>query len=378
MRRPGFWAGLAILATACAAPGADEAAPAYVIGPRDVVHVQAWWKITPTIKARLDVKEEVFVDGTVHLGQQGQVLLGGLTKEEAADAVRRQLAAVYHSAPASITAKVAMVIYGSQHLRVVTQLAGQDKCIHYVPFTGSEKVVDLVAAVEELPVLGSRCRMVVERPDIDGGGPPLVLPVDWRAITRDADQTTNYRLHADDRLCVRSDVASAASAPAANTPRKVEPVMVWKGLDSKETTPSFERCTTMAEWHTVWLKHCGANKERYDVICPEVDFDRFMVVALFGGESGQNSGIRYREVVEEIDCIHVRYEDPFGQWLILATADGVKIISDIGEIDLEKKQNNFLFVVLPKSKKSMLIEQDVRREIGKPAEWKTRAAFPEK
>jgi hypothetical protein len=170
----------------------------------------------------------------------------------------------------------------------------------------------------------------------------------------------------------------AASWAAPAGPLKVKPVMVWKGLDSKQTKEFFARCTTQQEWTAVWMKHCGVAKGRYDVICPEVDFDNYMVVVLFEGESGQNSGTRFREVIEEKDCIRVRYESPFGQVVILGTDEGVKIISDVGEIDLEKKQNNFLFVVLPMSKKPMAVEQDVRTEIDKPAKWKARATFPAK
>lgn len=203
MRRPDVWAILATLAAASTAHGADEAAPAYVIGPRDVVRVQAAWTGTPTKTGSLDVRVPVWLDGTIVLLQQGRVPVGGFTAVEAAQNVSKHLAAYYDSPPASISAKVEMVAYESQELHVLEHLPNRHMFIQRMPFTGAETVIDLVAAVDGLPARAMRCTLHLERPDADGMGPPLVMQVDWRAIVHQGDTATNYRLQADDRLVVR-------------------------------------------------------------------------------------------------------------------------------------------------------------------------------
>src|SRR4051794_40171266 len=78
---------------------------------------------------------------------------------------------------------------------------------------------------------------------------------------------------------------------ADELPRKLKPVVVWTGTDSKQAKMSFARCCSQKEWQTTWHKHQSSTAKAKSQRCPEVDFDSYMVVVIFHGESFQNTGI---------------------------------------------------------------------------------------
>src|SRR6516164_7607951 len=95
----------------------------------------------------------------------------------------------------------------------------------------------------------------------------------------------------------------AQSVASEELPRKIKPVMVWTGTDSKHAKESFARCCSRKDWQAAWHKHIGEDDKGLRQLCPEVDFDSFMVIAIFHGESYQNRGIGLVTVSEEKECL---------------------------------------------------------------------------
>lgn len=162
-----------------------------------------------------------------------------------------------------------------------------------------------------------------------------------------------------------------SSAAAGDLPREIKPVLVWRGIHSKQTAESFARCTCEKDWQTSWPKDRGGDRDEDNRTCPEVDFDSYMVVVLFH----ESAKIVLENAVEEKDCVRVRYT-PLDQ---LVFVPGPKVAYEEGRTyALSEKIDSprLTFVVLPRSDKALVVEENVRSLIDDPPVWMERARFP--
>jgi hypothetical protein len=160
-------------------------------------------------------------------------------------------------------------------------------------------------------------------------------------------------------------ILAAAPALAEELPRPLKPAMVWTGTDSKQAKESFARLGSQKDWEDTWHKHRGRDKIADSWTCPEIDFDSYMVVAIFHGKSYQNNGIKITAVSEEKDLVRVRYKPTWYQVAIVRGREG----DDAHSYDTQ----SYAFIVLPKSSKAILLEEDVHGINGEPPVWKERA-----
>lgn len=160
---------------------------------------------------------------------------------------------------------------------------------------------------------------------------------------------------------------------AADFPTKIKPVLVWTGTETKQPKETFARCISQKGWQAIWDAHC-VRKKGENLTCLEIDFDSFMVVAIFH----MSSRLQIAEVVEKTEGILVRYKPWGNQIFFLPGSDGKHRVyeSGRGEIDPKGIQSlSFAFVVIPRSTKAMILEEDAQSVIGKPPVWKERAKF---
>ena len=92
-------------------------------------------------------------------------------------------------------------------------------------------------------------------------------------------------------LAVLALIATAAPAPLPF-------VTVAEGARSGVRTPRQVVVRTAAEWRALWEHHAGTTAAAARAR-PEVDFSRFMIVAVFGGRSAAGERVRIRRVVRE-------------------------------------------------------------------------------
>ncbi len=158
-----------------------------------------------------------------------------------------------------------------------------------------------------------------------------------------------------------------APASAAELPRKLKPVVVWTGTDSKQAKMSFARYCSRKDWSATWHKHQSTDRKGNKQRCPEVDFDSHMVVAIFQGKSFQDTGIEVITVTDEKNCIRIRYKPMSFQVAYIEPPAK-------GETDSYETQS-YAFLVLPKSQKAIVLEEDVRSLIHDPPLWKKRSTI---
>jgi hypothetical protein len=144
-------------------------------------------------------------------------------------------------------------------------------------------------------------------------------------------------------------VASSLNAAVmAGEPReKVKPIVVWTGTDSGQTTASVARCMSKEQWRATWKAHQneGGDDGRAP---PEVDFDGHMILAIFRGTGSQNYGLFDFEVLDESDCLRVRYITGYYQTGGLPDSEAER-----RKLDTQ----SYAFLVLPKTSKAIVFEE---------------------
>ena len=184
-----------------------RAAPPYVIEAPDLLTVEIAVKDPKTGKSEplsgqgITGQHNVRLDGSLSLGVCGSIDVVGLTLDQAAVAVRKQVGKFQPTVVPAGELAVAIDVsaFNSKFYYVITDFAGDGEQVTRLPLTGSETVLDAVAAIGASVEGAAKKSIRVARP----GGPgaaPQILPVDWAAITRRNDTATNYALRVGDRV----------------------------------------------------------------------------------------------------------------------------------------------------------------------------------
>ncbi len=135
-------------------------------------------------------------DGTVNLGTYGSVIVVGMTVDEATDAIERHLEQYLDDPEVAVD----VFAYNSKVYYVVTEGAGLGDTVTRFPVTGNETVLDAISNVQGLSSISSK-RIWISRPTRNPGN-VQILPVDWKAVTAQADPTTNYQIMPGDRIFI--------------------------------------------------------------------------------------------------------------------------------------------------------------------------------
>jgi hypothetical protein len=166
-------------------------------------------------------------------------------------------------------------------------------------------------------------------------------------------------------LMVVSAMALAAEEGAAGT---VRPCVVITGADSKVAEHSYHRITSQKEWINAWQRHKGEKEsddynDHYNPLgVPEVDFEKFMVIAIFQGSSFNSAGLTAVSITEAADRILFRFDD--------------KSFQTLGGDGGAQKVSVFGFFVIPRSMVSVVVEENVQNLKNSPPDWKEQISFP--
>ena len=152
----------------------------------------------------------------------------------------------------------------------------------------------------------------------------------------------------------------AGNVVAADDSDKTQnPCVTFSGDDSHVAERGFQRIRTIDEWAKVWQRHTGQEKVkfknfegRYDTFynplgLPMIDFDNYMVLAVFQGSGWNCAGLKAVSLKETSDQILFRFAD--------------KPYSTAGPDGGGKKVNVYGFFVIPKSGKAIVVEERVFR-----------------
>jgi len=138
-------------------------------------------------------------DGYITLGSYGRVYVNGLSIPECREAIE------FHLSKALEHPQVAVDVYAynSKEYYVIYQSSAMGEQVIAFPFTGNETVLKAIANMNGLAPNCSK-RIWVARP-VGNTHKPVILPVDWVAITAYAAPQTNYQLLPGDRVFVVED-----------------------------------------------------------------------------------------------------------------------------------------------------------------------------
>jgi hypothetical protein len=175
-------------------------------------------------------------------------------------------------------------------------------------------------------------------------------------------------MHALTALLVVGSMASAfrSSADASGSASPTKPLVVLTGVDSRMSKTSFHRVESEQEFRKLWLAHLGKAEQDYwrtPTPAISVDFERCMVIAVFRVEKGNSRGLHVESVTDGDDQVTVRYTN-----LSYQTAAGFGRTLPPTPITPA-----YAFVVVPKSDKPVVLEEDGQRLKNDPPNWTERA-----
>jgi hypothetical protein len=162
-------------------------------------------------------------------------------------------------------------------------------------------------------------------------------------------------------------VATRAEAPTGKT---LKPCVVITGADSHVTKCRYQRVTLADEWARVWQDHKGVKPTgEYDLFynplaLPQIDFDNYMVIAIFQGKGWNSAGLTAVSIIEENNRIVFRFKDKSYQTMGSDPDGGGRKVTVYG------------FFVVPHSTKPVVLEENTQHEIGEPPVWTERMTFP--
>lgn len=139
-------------------------------------------------------------DGTVNLGTYGTVYVTGMTVEEAKKAIESHLADFLDAPEVSVD----VFNYASKVYYIVGQGAGFGDTLVRVQITGNETVLDAISQVGGLRSMQSN-KIWIARPAPGNCGCDQILPVKWNEITRGGSTATNYQILPGDRIYISED-----------------------------------------------------------------------------------------------------------------------------------------------------------------------------
>ena len=168
--------------------------------PFEVYVSLAETKVTQQVRGEHLVRQ----DGTIGLGTYGSVYVVGMTIAQAKAAIEKHLSQFLFEPKVSVDVGG----FNSHVYFVIFDLPGAGgQAMYRRPITGNETVLDALSdyglRAGGLPPGVSKRRIWVARPNHDGSS--QILPVDWTAVTKTGNPTTNYQLLPGDRIYVGQD-----------------------------------------------------------------------------------------------------------------------------------------------------------------------------
>ena len=148
------------------------------------------------------------------------------------------------------------------------------------------------------------------------------------------------------------------------TTGKMKPVFVWTGVDSRIDRERFVLCRSQEDIESLWKEHTRCEDGNARCFCPEVDFDSFMIIGIFAGK-GAPLGISVESASEEKSYLRLRYR--------INTAQSAGVAANRRNGAGPKEPRGYVLAVLPRSGKTIVVEQDAERGLNEPPVWKERA-----
>lgn len=147
-----------------------------------------------------------------------------------------------------------------------------------------------------------------------------------------------------------------------------KPFVAFSGGDSRIETVRYERIVSDHSWAEVWLGNFGKRPSgKYDFFrnperVPDVDFEKCMVIAVFGGKTTNRAGFKAVGITESAEQVTFRFCP--------------KSFQTGGQSDRGHTTTPYAFFVVPRSTKPVVLEVDAHQYLGDQPAWKEVHRFP--
>lgn len=168
-------------------------------------------------------------------------------------------------------------------------------------------------------------------------------------------------------LCVCLAATVCGSAEYAVTDRS-EPLMVMAGHDSEIDVERYVLASSQQAFDEQWIAHQGDRVARAAQgwpMTPQIDFESCAAIFIFGGDAFNSNGFRVVDIIEGAGVVKVRFEPISFQTSSLEGEDpGIRV-------------RPWAMVLIERTDRTIILEEDVQGLIGGEPIWKVRATFPD-
>lgn len=143
-----------------------------------------------------------------------------------------------------------------------------------------------------------------------------------------------------------------------------QPVVSWEGSYSSIEQVEYHRVMNEKQLASLWAAHKGKQLERdsYDQpVVPFVDFDKYMVLAIFRGNAWNTRAQMILAYAQQDDIIEVHFDS--------------RTYQTNGPVEDKDYTRAYGIWVLPRSNKQMALIENVQGLLNKPPKWKTQHTF---
>jgi hypothetical protein len=156
-------------------------------------------------------------------------------------------------------------------------------------------------------------------------------------------------------LYFQTCISATAAPPLAHVASV--PLVVLSGNDSRVKQLAYSRISSSAEWNKAWLNHLGVKDEAIFRPALEIDFDRCCVVAVFKGEYVNTCRLEVKSVRDVGNATVIRF-------------DAVSYQSGGAPGNRPDRVTPYAFIVIPKTDRLIVLEENVQSYLGEPPVWK--------
>lgn len=157
--------------------------------------------------------------------------------------------------------------------------------------------------------------------------------------------------------------------PKPTAKHLAKPTVTFHGEHSAIAKKRYVKITDAQQWAKLWGEHLGKPVGRkygyfYNPLnVPDIDFKNNMVVAIFQGARWNSAGVTLKQFLDG-DELTLRFDDNSYQTTVIEVADG--------KVPEQAKSKPFGMFVLPKTDKTIVLEENVQNRVAKPPKWQAR------
>jgi len=155
----------------------------------------------------------------------------------------------------------------------------------------------------------------------------------------------------------------------------IEPAVAWSGSFTSIDAKEIVLITSSNDWSSLWKRHKGERLERNSTgsaVVPEINFDHWMVIAIFAGKGASTNGYGFVEarVIERTDIVPYNAPTPAATKRSLRVRVAAKVYQTMEGVESNPSTTAYGIFVLPRSDLPIRLEAAQYHRLDQPPTWK--------